>query len=278
MFSLRNIDCVEYFSSSVCHKHLLFAMRAVNPMQNCSWVWPICRKILCISCSLTICLFSRTAITAAWSSCLGIDECRIGALLHLPTRKAKSAGSSLWCNDYCATQHIVSSDASANTCNSIFSIAALKYLRSVFVSASTGLPHLCHICGHIRFNSFLIWTLKGANKSTGPKTEETMENCFLCVTGSFISFFVPLHTWKLSSATVHWSPPTQMICLPWVQLQSISFGCLIASALVLLLLQLHCLLYTFLNQNHASREIRSNWLHTSTVSSSVCRNLVRLSI
>ena len=44
-----------------------------------------------ISCSLTICSFSLTAMTAACNSNHGIERCLIGATLHFPMTNAKSA-------------------------------------------------------------------------------------------------------------------------------------------------------------------------------------------
>ena len=44
-----------------------------------------------ISCSLTICSFNFTAMTAACNSNRGIERCLIGATLHFPITNAQSA-------------------------------------------------------------------------------------------------------------------------------------------------------------------------------------------
>ena len=86
-----------YFSHSIGHKHLLLAMGTVYPLQNCSSVWPKLQLFICISCSLTICSFNLTAITAACNSSRGIERCLIGDTLHFPMTNAKSAEYSFGC-------------------------------------------------------------------------------------------------------------------------------------------------------------------------------------
>ena len=90
------------------------------------------------SCSFTICSLSLTAITAACSSNRGMERCRIGATRHFPITNAKSAEYSLGFERRYATADIVSSDASANTWSSHLSLAVLKYLLSMLVSATSG--------------------------------------------------------------------------------------------------------------------------------------------
>ena len=68
-----------------------------------------------ISCSLIICSFNLTAMTAACNSNRGIERCLIGATLHFPITNAKSVEYCFGCERRLAGAHIVSSDASANT-------------------------------------------------------------------------------------------------------------------------------------------------------------------
>ena len=90
------------------------------------------------SCSFTICSLSLTAITAACNSKCGMERCRIGATLHFPITNVKSAEYSFGFDRRYATAHIVSSDASADTWSSHLSLAVLKYLLSLLVSATSG--------------------------------------------------------------------------------------------------------------------------------------------
>ena len=53
--------------------------------------------IIFISCSLTICSFSLTAMTAVCSSNRGIERCLVGITLHFPMTNAKSAEYSFGC-------------------------------------------------------------------------------------------------------------------------------------------------------------------------------------
>ena len=120
----------------------------------------------------------------------------------------------------------MSSDASANTWSSVLSLSLLKYLLSILVSAtigscsfhlrnsssslgSTSLSQCCPFLVQMPFRSRLIWTLNGANNPIGSNTEDTSDRIFLWVIGICTSFLVPLHTWRLSSLTVHCSPSTE---------------------------------------------------------------------
>ena len=78
---------------------------------------------------------------------------------------------------------------------------------SLFVSAPNLHKEMALV--QMLFRSRLMWTLNGANKPIGSITEETNDKIFLWVIGASTSSFVPLHTWRLSSITVHCSPSTE---------------------------------------------------------------------
>ena len=59
------------------------------------------------------------------------------------------------------------------------------------------------------FRSLLLWTLNGANNPIGPNTKDTSDRILLWVLGAPPSLFIPLHTWRLSSVLVHFSPSTE---------------------------------------------------------------------
>ena len=184
-----------------------------------------------VSCSFTICSLSFTAITAACSSKRGMERSRIGATLHFPITNAKSAEYSLGFERRYTTVHILSLDASANTWSSHLSLAVLKYLLSMLVSATTGswsfhfrnssfplsstdLSQCCPFFVQMLFRSRLIWTLNGANSPRASNSEETRENIFLWVIGVSTFLLVPLQTCRLSSIIFYWSPSTDEPSLP----------------------------------------------------------------
>ena len=121
----------------------------------------------------------------------------------------------------------MSSDASANTWSSALSLSLLKYLWSMLVSATIGscsfhlrnsasspgsisVSQCCPFLVQMLFRSRLMWTLNGANKLIWSNTENTNDKILLWVLGASTSLFVPLHTWRLSSITVHFSPSTEV--------------------------------------------------------------------
>ena len=151
-----------------------------------------------------------------------MEKCRIDVTLHFPITNAEY---SLGFERRYATAHIVPSDASANTWSSHLPLAVLKYLLSVIVSATSGscafrfryfsfslgsteLSQWRPFLVQMVFKSRLIWTLNGANSPRVSNTEETRVKIFLWVIGFSTSLLVPLHTYRLSSVIVHWSPST----------------------------------------------------------------------
>ena len=91
MFPLLNICCIRYLSHSIGHKHFMLTMELCI---HCNTLVESDQKLqlfIFISRFLTICSFNLTATTAACSSSRSIERCLIGATLHFPMTKTKSA-------------------------------------------------------------------------------------------------------------------------------------------------------------------------------------------
>ena len=110
----------------------------MNSLQNSSGV---CPKVTTVNLRFAFphyLFFKSHRHHCCFSSKRGMERCRIGATLHFPNTNAKSAEYSFGFERRYATAHIVSSDASANTCSSHLSLAVLKYLLSMLFSATSG--------------------------------------------------------------------------------------------------------------------------------------------
>ena len=115
-------------------------------------------------------------------------------------------------------------------------------------------------------------------KQTESNTEDTNDKIFLWVIGASTSFFVPLHTWRLSSVTVHCSLSTEdpsilgstSTCLVLlIDFKSSGIASVTAS-----LLLIH-----FFNSNPCCERRRGcSWLKTSNASSGVSTDLMKSSI
>ena len=94
-----------------CEKSVVSSISATGLATNtCCLRWELCihcnpvvesdqklQLFIFISCSLTICSFNLTAMTAACNSNRGIERCLIGATLHFPMTNAKPAEYSFVC-------------------------------------------------------------------------------------------------------------------------------------------------------------------------------------
>ena len=94
-----------------CETSVVSSISATRLATNtCCLRWELCihcktmvesdqklQLFICISCSLTICSFNLTAMTAACNSNCGIERCLIGATLHFPMTNATSAEYSFGC-------------------------------------------------------------------------------------------------------------------------------------------------------------------------------------
>ena len=142
---------------------------------------------------------------------------------------------------------------------------------------STSLSQCCPFLVDMPFRSRLIWTLNGANNPIGSNTEDTSDRIFLWVIGVSTSLLVPLHTWKLSSVTVHCSPSTEdpsvlgstSTCFVLlIDFKSSEIASVTAS-----LLPIH-----FFSSNPCCERRGCSWLKTSIASSGVSAELMKSSM
>ena len=180
------------------------------------------------------------------------------------------------------------------TRSSVLSLSLLKYLLSMLVSVtigscsfhlrssasspgSTSLSQCCSFLFQMTFKSRLMWTLNGAKNPIVSNTEDTNDKIFLWVKGASTSLFVPLHTWRMSLITVHYSPstedPSELGSTSTCSVLVIDFKSSGIASVTASLLLIH-----FLN-SYTSRDRRGcSWLKISIASSGVSTDLMKSSM